>query len=64
MANLVAPRCTFLKLTPFKTLEREVAAEITEGWETIRGEGWKDSVLIVPSERVKLLMKFELSSEA
>ena len=49
---------------PFQTLEREVTAETIEGWETIRAEGWKDSVFIVPGEHVKLLMKFELSSEA
>lgn len=49
---------------PFQSLEREVAAETTEEWETIRDEGWKDSVFIGPGERVKLLMKFKLPSEA
>jgi FtsP/CotA-like multicopper oxidase with cupredoxin domain len=36
--------------------------EFRDGWESISAgfvdEGWKDTVLLMPSERIKLLMRF------
>jgi FtsP/CotA-like multicopper oxidase with cupredoxin domain len=47
----------------FQVLERQVLPGLTEQWETVRGgyvdEGWKDTVLLMPGERVKILLKFE-----
>jgi FtsP/CotA-like multicopper oxidase with cupredoxin domain len=47
----------------FQVLERQVRPELASGWETVRAgyvdEGWKDTVLVMPGERVKLLLKFE-----
>lgn len=47
----------------FQVLERQVRPEMAAGWETVRAgyvdEGWKDTVLVMPGERVKLLLKFE-----
>ena len=47
----------------FQVIEREVLPELSDEWETVRGgyldEGWKDTILLMPGERVKLLVKFE-----
>jgi FtsP/CotA-like multicopper oxidase with cupredoxin domain len=47
----------------FQIIERQVAQDTNEGWETVSAgyvdEGWKDTLLIMPGERVKLLLKFE-----
>ncbi|MAS35605.1 MAG: bilirubin oxidase [Anaerolineaceae bacterium] len=46
----------------FQILERTVEDAFREGWETVSAgyvdEGWKDTVLLMPGERVKLLMRF------
>lgn len=46
----------------FQIVERDVASDRTPGWETVRhgyvDDGWKDTVLLMPGERVKLLLKF------
>ena len=46
----------------FQILERTVDEAFREGWETVSAgyvdEGWKDTVLLMPGERVKLLMRF------
>jgi FtsP/CotA-like multicopper oxidase with cupredoxin domain len=47
----------------FQILDRKVDPQFNSAWETIRAgfvdEGWKDTVLLWPGERVKLLMRFE-----
>ncbi|MCB0037005.1 MAG: multicopper oxidase domain-containing protein, partial [Anaerolineales bacterium] len=47
----------------FQILERTVMAEAQPLWETVKDgyvdEGWKDTVLLMPGERVKVLLKFE-----
>ncbi len=47
----------------FQVLSREVLPQLRAGWDTVRegrvDEGWKDTVLVMPGERVKLAMKFE-----
>lgn len=46
----------------FQVLERTIDDAFREGWESVRegyvDEGWKDTVLLMPGERVKLLMRF------
>ncbi len=46
----------------FQILERTINEAFREGWETLSAgyvdEGWKDTVLLMPGERVKLLMRF------
>jgi len=46
----------------FQILERTVDDAFREGWETVSAgyvdDGWKDTVLLMPGERVKLLMRF------
>ena len=47
----------------FQVLERQVLPGLTEQWETVQGgyvdEGWKDTLLLMPGERAKILLKFE-----
>ncbi len=47
----------------FQVGERQVLPELKAGWDTVKDgyvdEGWKDTFLIMPGERVKLLMKFQ-----
>lgn len=47
----------------FQVIDRQVAAEFAAGHEMLRpgfvDEGWKDTVLVMPGEQVKLLVKFE-----
>lgn len=46
----------------FQVLDRQVRPDMRAGWETVSAglvdEGWKDTVLMMPGERVKLLVKF------
>jgi len=48
----------------FQVLERSIEDTFRIGWETVSGgyvdEGWKDTVLLMPGERVKLLMHFDV----
>ncbi len=47
----------------FQVIERQVLPQLREAWEAARAgyvdEGWKDTVLVMPGERVKVLLKFE-----
>ena len=47
----------------FQVIERQVLPQLRDTWEEVRAgyvdEGWKDTVLVMPGERVKLLLKFE-----
>ena len=46
----------------FQVVERQVLPELEAGWQSVCAgyvdEGWKDTVLLMPGERVKLLVKF------
>lgn len=47
----------------FQVVSRKVLPELAAGWQTVKDgyvdEGFKDTVMVMPGERVKLLMKFE-----
>ena len=47
----------------FQVLEREVSAAEQGNWQTLQpgfvDEGWHDTVLVMPGEKVKVLLKFE-----
>ncbi|PSB39845.1 bilirubin oxidase [filamentous cyanobacterium Phorm 46] len=47
----------------FQVISREVLPELAAGWQTVKDgyvdEGLKDTVMVMPGERVRLLMKFE-----
>jgi FtsP/CotA-like multicopper oxidase with cupredoxin domain len=44
-------------------MERQVQSAYTDAWETLSAgyidEGWRDTVLVMPGEQVKILLKFE-----
>ena len=47
----------------FQVVERQVLPQWIDTWETVSGglvdNGWKDTVLVMPGGRVKVLMRFE-----
>lgn len=47
----------------FQVIDRQVEPESVADWESVRygyvDQGWKDTVLVMPGERVKVLLKFE-----
>ena len=49
--------------THFQVISREISPELRSGWDTVKDgyidEGLKDTVMVMPGERIKLLMKFE-----
>jgi len=46
----------------FRVLKRTVATEFSRARDSVAGgyvdEGWKDTVLIMPGERIRLLLRF------
>ena len=48
--------------TQFQIIDRQVLPELKAGWGTVRDgyvdEGWKDTFLLMPGERVRLLSRF------
>jgi len=47
----------------FQVVDRQVDAAQRAGWETIKDglvdQGWKDTVLVMPGERVRVVMRFD-----
>jgi len=47
----------------FQIVERQIASEQVAAWQTVSDgyvdDGWHDTVLLMPGERVKVLLKFE-----
>jgi blue copper oxidase len=47
----------------FQIIDRQVLPAFEEGWESVSqgyvDEGWKDTVLVMPGEQVKILMRFQ-----
>ncbi len=47
----------------FQVIARQIASQLTAGYETVRygyvDEGWKDTVMLMPGERIRLLLRFE-----
>jgi FtsP/CotA-like multicopper oxidase with cupredoxin domain len=46
----------------FQVIERQIHPAYADGWATLKDgfvdEGWKDTVLVMPGERVKILARF------
>ncbi|NJO82047.1 MAG: multicopper oxidase domain-containing protein [Blastochloris sp.] len=47
----------------FQVIGRSVLPELQAGWDAVKAgyvdDGWKDTVLVIPGERVQLLMAFK-----
>jgi len=57
------PHPMHVHLLQFQILERQIDSAGRAAWETVKDgfvdEGWIDTVLVMPGERVKVLLKFE-----
>jgi len=63
MGGMALPHPMPIHGLQFQILEREIDSSGRAAWETLSdgfvGEGWHDTVLVMPGERVKALLKFE-----
>lgn len=62
-AMMMVPHALHVHLVRFKVLERLIAPRQSAAYATVRegllDEGWKDTVLVMPGERVRVGMRFE-----
>lgn len=63
MGGMAMPHPMHVHGLQFQVVDRQVESGSAGDWESVRhgyvDEGWKDTVLVMPGERVKLLLKFE-----
>jgi blue copper oxidase len=63
MMNEALPHPMHVHGLQYQVIEREVDSSGRDAWETLKDgfvdEGWHDTVLVMPGERVKILLKFE-----
>jgi FtsP/CotA-like multicopper oxidase with cupredoxin domain len=61
--GMVLPHPMHVHGLQFQVIERQVDSATRSAWESIReghlDEGWRDTVLVMPGEKVKILLKFE-----
>ena len=59
---MVMPHSMHVHGLQFRVIERSVARSFADAYESVRDgivdEGWKDTVLVMPGERVQILMRF------
>jgi len=62
MGGMGLPHPMHVHEVQFQILERQVLSQGMEDWQTLSAghvdEGWRDTVLVMPGEKVKILMKF------
>lgn len=63
MGGMSVPHPIHLHGLQFQILERKIPASNRDGWNTLSegfvDEGWHDTVLVYPGEKVKILVKFD-----
>ena len=63
MMGMVMAHSMHIHGLQFRVLGREVSNRFTQAYETVRAglvdDGWKDTVLVMPGERVRVLVGFE-----
>ena len=63
MGGMALPHPMHIHGLQFQILEREIASSGRSAWKTVNDgyvdEGWHDTILVMPGERVKILLKFE-----
>ncbi len=61
--HMLMPHPMHVHAVQFQVIQREVLPEFAAQYDVVKDgyvdEGWKDTVLLMPGERVKILMKFE-----
>lgn len=62
MMGMVMPHSMHVHGLQFRVIERVVGGKFTREHDTVRAgfvdEGWKDTVLVMPGERVRILLRF------
>lgn len=62
MGGMAMPHPVHIHGGQFQVLDRQVDPALSATWETVRrgyvDEGWKDTILLMPGERARLLLKF------
>jgi FtsP/CotA-like multicopper oxidase with cupredoxin domain len=62
MMNMSLPHPMHMHGESFQVIERQISDSGKAAWDTISegfvDEGWKDTVLVMPGERVKVLRRF------
>ncbi|MGB0385517.1 MAG: multicopper oxidase domain-containing protein [Ardenticatenaceae bacterium] len=63
MMGMIMPHPVHIHELQFQIVERQIQEEHKAAWQTVSDghvdEGWHDVVLLMPGERVKVLLKFE-----
>ena len=63
MGGMELPHPMHVHNLQFQVVERQVQSAYRDAWETLSAgyidEGWRDTVLVMPGEQVKILLKFE-----
>jgi FtsP/CotA-like multicopper oxidase with cupredoxin domain len=63
MGGMNLPHPMHIHGLQFQVIEREISADGQGAWQTLQqgfvDEGWHDTVLVMPGEKVKVLVKFE-----
>ncbi len=62
MMGMVMPHSMHVHGLQFRVIERSVSRKFADDYESIKAglldEGWKDTVLVMPGERVRILLRF------
>jgi blue copper oxidase len=63
MGGMALPHPMHVHGLQFQVIEREISSSGRSAWKTLQDgfvdDGWHDTVLVMPGERVKILLKFE-----
>ena len=63
MLGMVMPHAMHVHGLQFRVLSRSVSSRFARAYDTVEAglvdEGWKDTVLVTPGERVRILLRFE-----
>lgn len=62
MGGMMLPHPMHIHGESFQVLERQIDPDMRTTWETVSegyvDEDWKDTVLVMPGERVKIIQRF------
>jgi len=62
MMGMVMPHAMHVHGVQFRVIERSVSSKFAQEYGTVKAgivdDGWKDTVLVMPGERVRILLRF------
>ena len=63
MMGMVMPHSMHVHGLQFRVIGRSVSRQFADDYDSVKAglvdEGWKDTVLVMPGERVRILLRFE-----